>query len=147
MLNLIMNNVKYAILIIYVLSLFLLGIRPKIKKFHSGFLPESDIGGWCMYQRYVSIEGSLNVIVGDSIKELEWRKYLNHGGFASSAHPNVSEAAMKSFVDFLGQNHPEIKKISNNLKHGNLLDIKFKIVKMIEESDSVTYQVSKKIIR
>ena len=147
LLNPTMSKIKYVVLIVYISSLLLLGIRPKIKHFHSEFLSESDIGGWCMYQRYVSMEGSLKVIFGDSIKELEWKKYLNHGGFASSAHPNVSGAAMQSFVHFLGQNHPEIKKISKNMKHGNSLDIIFKIVKMIEERDSVIYQVSEKVIR
>ena len=140
-----MKKTKYILLIIYILSLVFLGLRPKVSALYNGFLPSSDIGGWCMYQRHVSYVGDLKIQDGESTKNLEWKEYINHGSFTSSAHPKVSVEAMKAFVNFLSQNHADVKGISQKSENKDSLVLTFKLTKIIEERDSITYQVSKKM--
>jgi hypothetical protein len=140
-----MKKTKHILLIIYILGLVFLGLRPKVSALYDGFLPSSDIGGWCMYQRYVSYEDDLTIQDGELTKRLEWKEYINHGSFTSSPHPKVSVEAMKAFVDFLSQNHAEVKEISQNSENRDSLVLTFKLIKIIEERDSIPYQVSKKI--
>ena len=142
-----MKKAKYILLIIYILSLVFLGLRPKVSGLYDGFLPSSDIGGWCMFQRYVSYEADLTIHDRELTKNLEWKEYINHGSFTSSPHPKVSVEAMKAFVDFLSQNHPEVKEISRKSQNRDSLVLTFKLTKIIEERDSINYQVSKEFER
>ena len=98
-----------------------------------------------MYQRYVSNVGTLTIQYGKSIKELEWKKYINHGGFANSAHPKVSKEVLKSFLDFLAQNHPKVTEIKKRTNQIDSLTLKFELIKIVEEKDSLKIKVSKRL--
>jgi hypothetical protein len=52
---------------------------------------------------------------------------------------------MKAFVNFLSQNHADVKGISQKSENKDSLVLTFKLTKIIEERDSITYQVSKKM--
>lgn len=141
-----MEKIKNYLLIGYILGLVFLGIRPEIKFSNNSSLNYSEMGRWSMYQKYVKSIGEITMNYKDKVTKIDWQKYIPHGSFSNSTHPNVSEKAMQSFLSFIENNDPIVQKTKlNRLSPTEKIELKFELLKIVEERDSVIY-VFKKIL-
>lgn len=127
-----------SVFIIYIISILLLSLRPKIPAIYDNFLPGSDIGSWSMYKYLLDqdVECYFISLEKDTL-EIDWRQHFYHSTFTSSAHSNYNDIFGKEFIAFLKNlNGPVSKKTfmkknnstismikDNNLKGSIFLDI------------------------
>ena len=136
---------KKSLVILFALVLVFLGIRPKVDYFYKNLFPASDIGGWCMYQRHVKLQAYFTISFRGETEVVEWKKFLNHGSFASTAHPNFSKDVVFAFVGFIADKHPKVQELKNNREEGEHIVLRFEANKIIEERDTVRILITKEI--
>ena len=92
-------------LFIYLIILFLLGLRPKSEYLYQNFFPGFEFGGWHMYRYYVDQEINCYFISSknDTI-EIDWDQHLYHSKFASRAHPDFYSPSADEFLIFFSIN-------------------------------------------